>query len=496
MTPRDYDTISLGFISTTNTSSPSLSYAYRVLSLTAIATFLVSLDLSIVVVARRTIEEDLGGGSVLTWVFSAYAIAYAAALLTAGRFADVFGRKRSFIRGVLWFSLGSLLCGVAPSAWFLVLARIVQAFGGAQLTPATLALVLPEFPVEKRTQAIAIWGSVGGLAAALGPSIGGVLVDTLGWRSLFFINIPLTLLTVILGQRILRESKDPNAQRKVDYVSAALGFSGVALVVLGISQSEVWGWLAASTIGAIVVGVGLCAMFVVRCHRSTNPILDLTLFRLRFVVAANVAGVLFSMGFIGMWLLNTFWLQAVWGYSVAVSGLATMPGPASAAFVAPFAGRYADRFGHSRVLFAGSLLLGTGTIGLALTLPDTPAYLSHYFPWMFVTGIGVGLSISTLSSSATAFLKPTQLAMGSALNNTFRQVGTALGAALSLAVAAPTLARVEMARRSGQSVADVSTRELHGAWFMNAAIYVTAGMAMLAIFKRPTESQMDDARGA
>lgn len=428
-------------------------------------------------------------------MFSAYAIAYAAALLTAGRFADVFGRKRSFIRGVLWFSFGSLLCGFAPTAWFLVAARVVQAFGGAQLTPASLALVLPEFPVEKRTQAIAIWGASGGLAAALGPSVGGVLVDTLGWRSLFFINIPFTLLTVVLGRKILRESKDPNAERKVDYPSAALGFSGVALIVLGISQSEVWGWTNNATIAALIGGVVLCAAFARRCHSATNPILDLSLFRLRFVVAANVAGVLFSMGFIGMWLLNTFWLQAVWGYGVAMSGLATFPGPASAAFVAPFAGKYADRFGHSRVLFVGALLLAGGTFGLNATIPDSPAYLTHYLPWMFITGVGVGLSISTLSSSATAFLKPTQLAMGSALNNTFRQVGTALGAALSLAIAAPTLTRVEAARSAGESVLDVSKIEIHGAWVMNAVIYLAAGIAMLAIFKRPTESQMDDARG-
>ena len=447
------------------------------------------------IVAKRTIDEDLGGGSLLTWVFSAYAIAYAAALLTAGRFADVFGRKRSFIRGVLWFSFGSLLCGFAPTAWFLVAARVVQAFGGAQLTPASLALVLPEFPVEKRTQAIAIWGASGGLAAALGPSIGGVLVDTLGWRSLFFVNIPFTLLTVVLGRKILRESKDPNAERRVDYPSAALGFSGVALIVLGISQSEVWGWANGTTIAALIAGVVLCAAFARRCHSATNPILDLSLFRLRFVVAANVAGVLFSMGFIGMWLLNTFWLQAVWGYGVAMSGLATFPGPASAAFVAPFAGKYADRFGHSRVLFVGALLLAGGTFGLNATIPDSPAYLTHYLPWMFITGIGVGLSISTLSSSATAFLKPTQLAMGSALNNTFRQVGTALGAALSLAIAAPTLSRVEAARSAGQSVLDVSKIEIHAAWLMNAFIYLAAGIAMLAIFKRPTESQMDDARG-
>lgn len=454
-----------------------------------------SLDISIVVVAKRTIDEDLGGGSLLTWVFSAYAIAYAAALLTAGRFADVFGRKRSFIRGVLWFSFGSLLCGVAPTAWFLVLARVIQAFGGAQLSPASLALVLPEFPVEKRTQAIAIWGATGGLAAALGPSIGGILVDTLGWRSLFFLNIPFTLITVFVGQKLLKESRDPNAQRKVDYLSAVLGFSGVALVVLGISQSEVWGWVDRLTIGSIAVGIVLCALFALRCHRAESPILDLKLFRLPFVVAANVAGVLFSMGFIGMWLLNTFWLQAVWGYSVALSGLATMPGPASAAFVAPFAGKYADRFGHSRVLFVGSLMLASGTLGLALTLPDSPEYLTHYLPWMLITGVGVGLSISTLSSSATAFLKPAQLAMGSALNNTFRQVGTALGAALSLAIAAPTLARVETVRRAGESMLNVSTRELHVAWLVNAGIYLAAGIAMIAIFRRPTDAQIADARG-
>ncbi|MFZ9816376.1 MAG: MFS transporter [Ilumatobacteraceae bacterium] len=477
------------------TPATSTKQAYRVLALTSIAVFLVSLDLSIVVVAKRTIDEDLGGGSLLTWVFSAYAIAYAAALLTAGRFADVFGRKRSFLRGVLWFSFGSLLCGLAPTTWFLVIARIVQAFGGAQLSPASLALVLPEFPVEKRTQAIAIWGATGGLAAALGPSIGGILVDTLGWRWLFFVNIPFTLLTVFFGRRILRESKDPNAQRKVDYPSAALGFSGVALVVLGISQSEVWGWLDSGTIGALGAGILLCFAFALRCHRAEFPILDLKLFRLRFVLAANVAGVLFSMGFIGMWLLNTFWLQAVWGYSVAISGLATMPGPTSAAFIAPFAGRYANRLGHSRVLFAGAMLLAVGTFGLNATIPDNPAYLTRYLPWMLVTGIGVGLSISTLSSSATAFLKPSQFAMGSALNNTFRQVGTALGAALSLAIAAPALARVETARRSGASVLDVSKTEIHGAWLMNAFIYVAAGTAMVAIFKRPTESQMTDARG-
>jgi hypothetical protein len=147
------------------------------------------------------------------------------------------------------------------------------------------------------------------------------------------------------------------------------------------------------------------------------------------------------------------------------------------------------------VLFIGALLLAVGTFGLNATIPDSPAYVTRYLPWMLVTGIGVGLSISTLSSSATAFLKPTQFAMGSALNNTFRQVGTALGAALSLAIAAPTLARVETVRRAGESMLNVSTRELHVAWLVNAGIYLAAGIAMIAIFRRPTDAQIADARG-
>lgn len=476
------------------TKTPRMSRGYKVLTLTAMATFLVALDISIVVVAKRTIEDDLGGGSILTWVFSAYSIAYAAGLLTAGRFADVFGRKRSFLRGLAWFSLGSLLCGIAPNAWILVLARIVQALGGAQLTPASLALVLPEFPVEKRTQAIAIWGATGGLASAVGPSVGGLLVDSLGWRSLFFINIPFTIVTILIGRKILHETKDPNAERRVDYLSVGFGFVGIALVVLGISQSEVWGWASGGTWSAIIVGLVLVGLFVWRCNNVDAPLLDLKLFRLPFVVAANISGVLFSVGFIGMWLLNTFWLQAVWGYGVAQSGLATMPGPATAAVIAPFAGRFATKYGHARVLFVGAILLSLGTFGLTNTITVEPNYLSHYLPWMLMTGTGVGLSISTLSSAATAFLKPTQFAMGSALNTTGRQIGTALGAALSLAIAAPALSRIEQWRMAGKPVNGDAIVEMHHAWNMNGAIYFIAGLAMILIFRKPTDSQMADAR--
>lgn len=176
------------------------------------------------------------------------------------------------------------------------------------------------------------------------------------------------------------------------------------------------------------------------------------------------------------------------------TGFATMPGPGMAAFIAPFAGRFATKYGHARVLFVGAILLSVGTFGLTNLITVEPNYLTHYFPWMIITGTGVGLSISTLSSSATAFLKPTQFAMGSALNTTGRQIGTALGAALSIAIAAPALARIETARQSGQPLDPNQLVEMHHAWNMNGAIYFVAGLAMILIFRTPTDAQMADAR--
>lgn len=496
-------------------TAPRMSRAYKVLSLTAVATFLVSLDTSIVVVAKRTITEDLGHPNLLTWVFSGYSIAYAAGLLTAGRFADVNGRKRSFLRGLALFSIGSMLCGFAPSALFLVIARIIQAIGGAQLTPASLALVLPEFPVEKRTVAIGIWGAVGGLAAAVGPSAGGVLVDTLGWRWMFFINVPFCIFTLIVGGRVLHESKDHTASKHVDYVGTALGVPGVGLITLAITQAGEWGWTDKATIGWLLLGLVLLAAFVMRCSNTKNPLLDLSLFKLPFVVAANISGVFFSIGFLGMWLLNTFWLQAVWHYSPAKSGLATAIGPITAAVLAAPMGRAAMRYGHARVLMLGSTLLSVGTFGLSITLTMTPHYLTHYMPWMFLTGAGVGCSMSTLSSSASAFLPPARFAMGSALNTTARQIGSALGAALATSLTITSMAKIETWNMAlgklkalvasgapGQTIAEAQKAaaalaptksglsSYFSAYHTMAIIYLLAGIIMMLIFRQPTPEQM------
>ncbi len=451
----------------------------KVLALTSIGVMLVSLDISIVNVAFGSfVKEWPESRRTLTWVFSAYNIAYAAGLLTAGRLADAFGRKRAFLSGLTIFMIGSLLCALAPSALLLVCARIIQALGGAILTPASLALVLPEFPVARRSAAIGIWGAVGGVSAASGPTLGGYLVDNFGWHSVFLINIPLCILALVIGVRLLHESRDETAPRTVDYGGAILAVGGVALLTLVIVQSDEWGWISVRSLTAFAVSVLLLFAFLVRCNSVAHPVLDLRLFKLPFVTAAAISGFVFTMGFFALIFVNVQWLQMVWGYSPSLSGLAGSPGPFAAALVAAPAGRLAQRVGHGRVVALGSFILCTGVLFMNFRITTTPHYWDFYFPVMAYTGIGVGFCISTITSSATAYLPQPRFAMGSALNNTARQIGAALGVALV----------------SSMLVASSKTEDpilgFHHAWlFIGVAVAIT-GVTMLALFRKPTTEQL------
>ena len=454
----------------------------KVLALTSIGVMLVSLDISIVNVAFGSfVAEWPDSRRTLTWIFSAYNIAYAAGLLTAGRLADAFGRKRAFLSGLMIFMLGSILCAVSPTAIFMVIARVIQAVGGAILTPASLALVLPEFAVEKRSAAIGIWGAVGGISAASGPMVGGFLVDTFGWHSVFLVNVPFCLLAFVIGLKLLRESRDETAPRTVDYFGALLVVLGVGLLTLMIVQSDEWGWVSNRSLIIFAISFLLIGAFVWRCNQVAHPVLDLRLFRLPFVTAAAIGGFAFSMGFFSMIFVNTQWLQVVWGYSPSLSGIAGSPGPLAAAFVAAPAGKLANRIGHGKVVAAGALIMSLGIGWMNFFITPEIHYWDFYFPTMVVTGIGVGLCISTISSSATAFLPQPRFAMGSALNNTSRQIGAALGIALvsSLLVAA--------------TKTDDPTSGFHAAWTLMTGVILLSGLAMLTLFRRPTADQLAQA---
>jgi len=377
--------------------------------------------------------------------------------------------------------LGSILCAVSPTAIFMVIARVIQAVGGAILTPASLALVLPEFAVEKRSSAIGIWGAVGGISAASGPMIGGFLVDTFGWHSVFLVNVPFCLLAFVIGLKLLRESRDETAPRTVDYFGALLVVLGVGLLTLMIVQSDEWGWVSNRSLIIFAISFLLLGTFIWRCNQVAHPVLDLRLFRLPFVTAAAIGGFAFSMGFFSMIFVNTQWLQVVWGYSPSLSGIAGSPGPLAAAFVAAPAGKLANRIGHGKVVAAGALIMSLGIGWMNFFITPEIHYWDFYFPTMVVTGIGVGLCISTISSSATAFLPQPRFAMGSALNNTSRQIGAALGIALvsSLLVAA--------------TKTDDPTSGFHAAWTLMTGVILLSGLAMLTLFRRPTTDQLAQA---
>lgn len=443
---------------------------------------LVSLDITIVNVAFGSfVEQWPESRRTLTWIFSAYNIAYAAGLLTAGRLADAYGRKRAFLAGLFIFMLGSLLCALSPTAIFMVGARVIQAIGGAILTPASLSLVLPEFPVERRSAAIGVWGAVGGVSAASGPTIGGYLVENFGWHSVFLVNVPLCVVAIIIGLRLLRESRDETAPKTVDYFGALLVVLGVGLLTLVIVQSDEWGWISQRSLILFAASLILLMGFVLRCNRVAHPVLDLRLFKLPFVTAAAISGFVFTLGFFSMIFVNTQWLQTIWGFSPSKSGLAGSPGPLAAALVAAPAGRLATRIGHGKVVAGGAVIMSIGILWMSLHLKPEVHYWDMFFPTIIFVGIGVGLCISTISSSATAFLPQPKFAMGSALNNTSRQIGAALGVALvsSMLVAA--------------SKTKDPTTGFHNAWLMMSGVTLLSGVAMVSLFRKPTANQLADA---
>lgn len=421
----------------------TLARGWKVLAVSSVAVFLVAIDVTIVNIAFPKMLEDFETDRAgLSWVLSAYNIAFAACLLTSGRLADRFGRRRIFFTGLWTFTVASALCGLAPSVELLVVARVLQAMGGALIMPASLALVLPEFPLERRSAAIGVWGAVGGLAAAAGPVLGGSLIEVIDWRGLFFINAPVCVIAYVFGRRLLVESRDPNASGLPDVIGAVLATSSVALVVLGIVEGERWGWSSVGVVGSFVLGALLLAVFVLWCGRRSDPVLDLGLFGKRFFSVANGSALVFSAGFFAMIFVNVQFLTGVWGYDAIGTGFAIAPGPLMAAIVAAPAGRLADRFGHRIVIVPGSVLFSAGVAAAALWLPLEPAYWSRYFPMFVLTGAGVGLIISTSNAAANAFLPPDRFAMGGAVNATMRQIGAALGIAVAVAILGD-VARVE-----------------------------------------------------
>jgi EmrB/QacA subfamily drug resistance transporter len=411
-----------------------MSHRARVAAIVMVGVFVASLDLFIVNIAFPDIQKDFGGASLssLSWVLNAYAIVYAALLVPAGRWADRTGRKRAFLTGLGIFTLASAACAAAPSVGVLVAARVVQAAGGAILTPASLGLLLPEFPPEKRGLAIGLWAAVGGTAAAAGPVLGGALVE-LSWRWIFLVNVPIGIGAIVAGARVLREVRDDNPAIP-DLLGAGVLTAAVATLIAAIVEGPDWGWADGRVVALFAVAVALSVVFARRSATHPVPVVEPALLKVRAFAASQAAGVFFFVGFSAMLLGGVLWLTEVWGETALTAGLMIAPGPATAALFSVAGGVLSGKVGPRLVGAVGALLFALGGVWWVVALGAEVHYAADYLPGMIIGGAGVGLVNPALAGAATAQLPPTRLATGSAVLTMSRQIGSALGVALLVAV--------------------------------------------------------------
>jgi EmrB/QacA subfamily drug resistance transporter len=417
-------------------AAPGKALAWRTFRLTSVAAFLVALDATALVAAYAALRAEFGSVSPawLSWTLNAYTIVYAALLVPAGRLADLRGRKRVFLWGLTLFTLASVLCALAPGVGALVAARTLQAVGAALLTPASLGLVLSAFPPDRRAAAVGLFSAVGALAAAFGPAFGSWIIEQGSWRWIFLANAPVGVAAWLLGRRRLPESTSPESGARLDLPGVVLLALGAAGVTWGIVLSGESGWAAGTPWAALAAGLALLLVFARWAQGRPAAALDLSLFRDRSYLFVNLASLAFGVAFTMMFLSAFLFLMGVWGYSQTLAGVAVTPGPLVAIPAAIAAARLSVRFGHRPLLLAGGVLYALAQAWLGWRAGPAADYLGVWLPAQLVGGIAVGLILPSLSGAAVARLPATRFAVGAAVNNALRQLGGAVGAALTIAL--------------------------------------------------------------
>jgi EmrB/QacA subfamily drug resistance transporter len=439
---------------------------WRVSLIVCVGVFMASLDLFIVNIAFPAIQQHFKGASLgsLSWIVSGYAIVFAALLVPAGRWADAFGRKRAFLSGLGLFVLSSAACALAPSVGVLVAARLLQAAGGALMVPTSLGLILPEFGPHERHAAIGLWASTGGIAAAAGPPVGGLLVQA-DWRWVFLVNVPVGLAGMVLGARTLVERREAGAARP-DVLGAFALIVAIGALVVAIVKGHEWGWGSLQVLALLAAPLLLLPAIWWRGSRHPAPVVDPAMLRVRSFALAVGASVVFFGGFGAMLLSGVLFLTSVWHESVLTAGLMIAPGPATAALFSAPSARLGARVGYRLPGVAGALLFSVGSLWYIARTGARPAYLTDYLPGMIITGAGVGLLIPTLTGAGASSLAPERFATGAAVLTMGRQIGAALGVAVLVAVL-------------GTHPASLSS--FRSAWLITIAGGLLAGLALAAL---------------
>ena len=444
-----------------------------ILLVLSVAAFMASLDVFIVNVAFDDIGKDFpaAGISDLSWVLNAYTIVYAAFLVPAGRIVDRYGRKGGFLLGLGLFTLASAACAAAPGIWWLVAFRVLQALGAAILTPASLGLVVAAMPPEIRARSVRIWAATGAIAAALGPAVGGLLVEA-SWRWVFLVNLPIGIVGLIAGAILLPRIGAERSTRLPDLAGAAMLAVAIGALTLGLVEGPDWGWTSVATIGSWVASAVALTGFIASSARHPEPVIDPDLLRVRAFRFANLTAVLFSIPFAATLLSNVLWMQQVWGYSAIKTGFAVSTGPLLVPVFAAVAHRLAARWPIGGIVAVGCLLLGLGTLLVSFSVSAEPAYATAILPGWLLGGVGVGLALPSIMSSATADLPPASAATGSAVVNMSRQIGMALGVSILIAVIGTPLGY------------DAAHTVFQHAWWVLTAFAVAGAVAALGMTPR------------
>lgn len=394
------------------------------------ALFMMMLDNTVVNVALPTIQAKFNATTAaLEWIVNGYTLSLAVLMVTMGKLGDIFGRKRVFLIGLTLFTAASFASGVAPNLGTLVLLRVLQGIGGSIMMPGTLSIISATFHGKERAQAIGIWAGISGLALALGPVVGGVLVQYVNWQAIFFINIPIGIVAFVVATRVVRESSDSNAARSVDYLGVVTLTAGLFALTLALIEGQGWGWGSGRILGLFAAAVVAFALFGAVEIRQPHPMMQFGIFRSRAFLAANIITLVQTFGMFGTIFFLTLYMQNVLGYSAIQSGLRLLPMSGMVILGAPLAGRLVGRVGARPIVFTGLTLVGTGLLLSALRLTPTSAY-TVLLPSFIMIGAGIGLSMSPLSAVAMGAVEPTKAGLASGVLGMTRQLGGVFGIAL------------------------------------------------------------------
>src|ERR671911_33773 len=451
------------------------------LALLGAVQFMVVLDIAIVNVALPSIQTDLEFSQAnLQWVISAYALVFGGFLLLGGRTADILGRRRVFMIGLIAFTIGSLLCGLAWSEASLIGARAIQGLGAATISPAALAILMTTFAEgRERNIALGVWGAVGGFGAAAGVLLGGVLTDALSWEWIFFVNIPVGIAALALAPVLLSESRDTRV-RSFDAPGGVLVTGGLTSLVFGDTRGADWGWGSSRTVGAFAAAAALLVGFVLWENRAKEPLMRFGILRTKTVLGANVAGFILGTALFSMFLMLTLYMQQVLGYSAMKTGIAYLAVAGTSIIWANVAAALVNRVGVRPLIAAGMALLAVGLL-LFTQIPVDGTYAADLLPGFLIIALGMALCFVPISIAALAGVQQAEAGLASGLINTSQQIGGAVGIALLSTVA---ITRTENEVASGAAQPEALTSGFQLAFWVGAAIALAGVVAALVLIRQ------------